>query len=407
MMRRLPAVALGAAALVGPSAAYARQSTPAAPPTDLKVEAQEPASGAEDGFVTKLRRVADEWQLVARLNGDIDGWYPRLGGMTTESGFPFGPGYRTHLSDNRVLLDLSTAITTKGYKAVDTKAEWLQSRHPRLELWTSFRYQDFTQEDFYGLGFSSNLAARTNYGLVSKDVSTMTIFHGTPWLRMGAEVGYFDPTIGRGTDKNVPSTELAFSDADAPGLASQPNFLHTTLFSEVDYRDERGNARSGGYYKAAYGKWDDRTLHQFDFGRFDAQAAQYIPLRTKKHVLAARMGLSTVNNEADDRVPFYFRPYVGGSDTLRSFKEFRFIDENSFFLNAEYRWAVVKFLDVAFFWDGGKVTRNWHDVNLRALKTAYGIGFRAATTKRVFARLDIAAGGGEGHQIFFKLGPSF
>ena len=49
-----------------------------------------------------------------------------------------------------------------------------------------------------------------------------------------------------------------------------------------------------------------------------------------------------MNNEPDDRVPFYVLPYVGGSHTLRSVAEFRFIDENSLFMNLEYRWKVVK-----------------------------------------------------------------
>ena len=404
MPTRPSAGAILTLALLASAPSYAQQPMK---PTELKVEAQETGGRSGDGLVAKLRRFADDSQIVRRLNGDIDGWYPRLGGMTTGSGFAFGPGYRTHVWEDRVLVDLSAAMTMRGYKAVDTKAEWLQSRHPRLELWTNFRYQDFPQEDFFGLGFSSDIAARTNYALVSKDISAVTLFHATPWLRLGADTGYLIPAIGSGTDRNFPSTELVFSDAQAPGLRSQPHFLHTGLMAEVDYRDQPSNARQGGYYRAAYSKWDDRTLQQFDFGRFDAQAAQYIPLGSKKHVLASRVGLSTVNNKADDRVPFYFRPYVGGSDTIRSFKEFRFIDENSLYINAEYRWAARKYLEVALFWDGGKVTRDWHDVNLRELKTAYGIGFRGATTKRVFVRLDIAAGGGEGHQIFFKVGPSF
>lgn len=190
-------------------------------------------------------------------------------------------------------------------------------------------------------------------------------------------------------------------------MPRSPIFLHTALFAEIDYRDEHGNPRSGGYYKASYGNWNDRTLHQFDFGRFDGEAAQFIPIATKTHVIASRVGISYVNNETGDRVPFYYLPYVGGSHTLRSYKEFRFADENAIFLNVEYRWAAIKYLDVALFYDAGKVAHDSDQINLRDMKTAYGIGFRAATHTRVFARLDIGLGGGEGHQIFFKLGPSF
>jgi hypothetical protein len=121
---------------------------------------------------------------------------------------------------------------------------------------------------------------------------------------VGTEAGYFSPTLGRGTDRAFPSTELLFTDTEAPGLAAQPDFLHTTMFAEVDYRDQRGNPRSGGYYKAAYGIWDDRNLQQYDFGRFDGEAAQFVPIATKAHVIASRVGVSYANNAPDDRVPF-------------------------------------------------------------------------------------------------------
>src|SRR5688500_12640630 len=93
-------------------------------PTELNTAAQE-APTDDDGFVAKAKRFADETQILERLNGEVDGWYPRLGGMTTGSGFAFGPGYRTHIRD--VFVDVSAAGTFKGYKAVDLKAEWLQS----------------------------------------------------------------------------------------------------------------------------------------------------------------------------------------------------------------------------------------------------------------------------------------
>lgn len=369
--------------------------------------AQEPPT--EDGsFVDKLKNFADDTQIIDRLNGDIDGWYPRLGGMTTGSGFALGPGYRMHVFNDRVFVDMSAAFTMKGYKAVDGKVEWLKSRYERVELWTNFRYQDFPQEDFFGLGGNSSRDARTNYALESTDVNVMGIFHARPWLRVGTELGYLNPSLGPGTDKKFPRTEDVFSDIEAPGLGAQPSFLHSTTFAEIDYRDAKENARSGGYYKAAFGWWDDKTLHGFDFGRFDGEVAQFIPLEsTKRHVFAGRMGISYLNNESDDRVPFYVLPYIGGSHTLRSVEEFRYTDENALFLNAEYRLALIKYLDVALFYDAGKVARNWDDINFSDLKTGYGFGFRSGTRKRTFIRLDIGMGGGEGRQIFLKLGPSF
>ena len=129
-----------------------------------------------------------------------------------------------------------------------------------------------------------------------------------------------------------------FADVEAPGLLEQPNFLHTTFFADVDYRDQRGRPRSGGFYHVSFGIWDDRTLEHYDFRRFDVNASQWFPLDARKtHVIVGRFGASYVNNETGERVPFYFLPYIGGVDTVRSFREFRFKDENALWMTAEYR----------------------------------------------------------------------
>src|SRR5688572_22967006 len=51
----------------------------------------------DSGFIDKVKQWAEDTRIVDRLNGDVDGWYPRLGGMTRGSGFGIGPGYRFHI----------------------------------------------------------------------------------------------------------------------------------------------------------------------------------------------------------------------------------------------------------------------------------------------------------------------
>ena len=128
------------------------------PTTELKWTAAQESSGDADGFVAKMRRMADELQLEERLNGEIDGWYPRLGGMTRGSGFALGPGYRVHPFGGPVLVDVSAGLSIKGYQAADAKVRWIQAWGDRLEFWTDARYEHFPQEDFYGMGM--RLAAR-------------------------------------------------------------------------------------------------------------------------------------------------------------------------------------------------------------------------------------------------------
>jgi hypothetical protein len=386
--------------------AVAQQPPEQSPSTQTAAAAALPPPQDDGGFVDKAKRWADKHQILERLNGDVDGWYPRLGGMTRGGGFALGPGYRLHLGT--VLLDGSFAFSTKAYTAVDVKARLLQAFDERLEVWTNYRYEDFPQEDFFGRGLSSLRDTRTSYDFDSVDVLALALVKPLPWLRLGTEVGYMSPDVGPGTDPNYPPIDQLFTDVEAPGLLEQPNYLHTTVFADIDYRDEKGRPRSGGFYHVALGLWDDRTLEQYDFRRFDANFSQYVPLDPdKKHVILGRVGFSYVNNDTGGRVPFYFLPYVGGVDTVRSFHEFRFKDENALWLTAEYNLTLMKWVSVATFIDAGKVAPDWQDIELSGLKKGYGFGVRVHSNRQMFARIDVGTGGGEGWKMFLKLGPSF
>jgi len=356
--------------------------------------------------VEKVLLYVEKNRILERLTV-ADGFYPRIGGLTSGSGFAMGVGYRKHLLDEALFANVSGALSTKIYKAFDAQLRLPVLWHDRIELWTNFRYRDFPEEDFFGLGIASSSSNRTSYKIQSIDSSARAVVNVLPWLRFGADLGRFKAEIGHGTDPRFPSAEEIFTDAEVPGLAAQPTFVHYTPFVEADYRDYPGNARSGGLLRASFGTWKDRTLKQFDFHRFDAEAAHYFPIFDKKRVFAVHVSLSYVNNEPGDRVPFYVMPYIGGSDSLRGFREFRFRDENALFMNVEYRWEAFSGLDMTLFFDAGEVRADWQDIGFGDLKTSYGVGFRFNTYKNVFLRFDLGMGGREGVRKFTKFSSTF
>ena len=161
----------------------------------------------------------------------------------------------------------------------------------------------------------------------------------TPWLRVGADVGYYVPAVRHGRDDHLRTIEAVFTDATAPGLARQPHFVHDSVFAEVDSRDAHGFPRRGGFYHVAYALWNDRTLEEYNFRRFDIVGSQFLSV-SPSDVIALRLALTYANNAPGDRVPFYLMPYVGGGDTVRSFREFRFRDENAGTFNVELRHKI-------------------------------------------------------------------
>ena len=409
MKYRLRAFALGSAVVLGAATGHA-QSTEPAPPTAGRAPetvvaakaATEPKS--DSSFIDTAREWAKNTRIVERIEGDVDGWYPRLSGMTRGGGFTIGPGYRTHVLGNRVFLDVSAAMTPRLYRAVDVHARWLQAWSERAELWTDYRYQFYPQEDFFGVGPTTTPDMRTSYALRGSDFVLRGQVKPVAWLRLNAKLGYSTPRIGAGRDREFPSIEQLFADTSAPGLASQPDFIHSELAATIDFRDVPGNPRAGTLYRVAYSFWNDRTLDTYNFQRFESLATQYVPLTASRtHVVSGRVGVTFVNNAPGDRVPFYALPYVGGIDTVRSFREFRFKDENALWFGAEYQWTPIKWASGVLFTDFGQVAHNWQDISAD-LKSGYGFGFRAHTSKQTFAQLDFGFGGGEGWRAFLRLG---
>ena len=374
------------------------------PPTaeskaDQPVEAAPQATDQPPPAVQKVRNFIENNPIVQKFKGD--GVYPRIGGLSQGSGLAGGAGYRQHL--DWAYVDVSGAISTKVYRGIDAQVRWVDTS--RFQFANLLTFRNNTQDDFYGLGNDTTDATRVDYGIRWTDFGGRGSVRIVRGLRLGADIGYFIPAVRHGRDANVVSISQIFSDATAPGLARQPNFEHHSVFAVVDSRDADGFPRRGGLYRAAYAIWNDHSLNQYNFRRFDVTGSQFFSLPTNS-VLALRLALSYTNNEPGDRVPFYLQPYIGGGDTVRSFREFRFRDENAGLFNVELRHKVHSMVHVAGFLDVGKVAPDWQDINLTDLKKGYGIGVRAGTDQRTYFRFDVAYGD-DGTRVFLKFTPSF
>jgi surface antigen Omp85-like protein len=365
-------------------------------PTDAsssQVTEQPPAA------VGKVRNFIENNPIVESLMGD--GVYPRIGGLSQGSGLAGGGGYRQHFG--WMYVDVSAAISTKAYRGVDAQVRWIDTS--RFQLANVLTFRNNTQDDFYGLGNDTTDATRVDYGIRWTDVGARGSVRIIRRFRLGADVGYFIPDIRHGRDVNLRSIAQIFGDASAPGLGRQPDFEHHGIFAVLDSRDAGGFPRRGGLYRAEYAIWNDQSFGEYNFRRFDITGSQFFLVPTNS-VLALRVALSYTNNAPGDRVPFYLLPYIGGGDTVRSFREMRFRDENAGVFNVELRHKVHSFVYVAGFADLGKVARDWEDINLLDLKKGYGVGLRAGTDQRTFFRVDVGRGDG-GTRVFLKFTPSF
>jgi hypothetical protein len=336
-----------------------------------------------------------------------EGFYPKLGSLTTGSGFAGGIGYRNSPIFNRYgTLDIYAAGSIKRYWALEASANFpaLANDHVFAQIHAGRR--EYPQEQFFGIGPDSNRGDRVNFLLSGNTFGGLIGVRPVKPLAIGGGVDYLTRAVGEGTSKRVPTIGTIFSDATAPGLARQPDFLETKAFVEIDYR-KPVYARQGGLYRVDFSHVDDRDLDAYTFNRVDVDLRQYFGFLADRRVISGRVWVSTSDTKDGQQVPFYFMPYLGGNDTLRGFREYRFRGPHALLMQAEYRFEIWSGLDMAFFYDTGKVALRREDLDFDNLEKDYGLGFRFNTDSGVIMRVDAAFGSREGKHLYITFGGVF
>ncbi len=268
------------------------------------------------------------------------------------------------------------------------------------------RYRKRPEEDFWGLGPNSLRSARSSYDLKEPGFSVTANYSLIKRARVGALMDYTRARIGPGLDTDFPTTQDRFSGIGLPGLFSGADLLGYGVFAELDLRDVVGNPRSGFY--AFYGVTSYDSVGDEDFGfvnyRFDARG--YLPLGSKRRVLALRMLGDFNNPKGGSAIPFFRLARLGETQTLRGYDTYRFHGRHALMGSAEYRYALSGGVEAFAFTDVGQVFDRKSEFNTDNLRVTYGGGLRFATAKSLFLRI-YAARGGERTRIFFSFGPTF
>lgn len=314
--------------------------------------------------------------------------YLTFGEVYSSSGFAPGVAHRAALG--RARLNVGGAYSLQGYKLAHASLDFPELAGDKLDVETRLRWVDATQVPFYGLGNDSIKGGRVNYGLRSLEAGASAAFKPVPWYRVGVGMAWRSLEDREGVGRR-PSIETLHSRLTAPGLLSDTQYVETTAFTAIDFRESPGYTRSGGLYAVSLHDFRDSD-DALGFRRVDVDLRQYIPILKEHWVLAFRGLLQTTDVTDTQVVPYYLLPSLGGAQTLRGYSDFRFQDKHLLLLGAEYRWLPSRIVDMALFIDAGKVTARRRDLNLRGLKTGYGIGIRFHGPTSTPLRVDLARG---------------
>jgi surface antigen Omp85-like protein len=405
---------LGVAVLAGVSRAFAQappdEGQSQTPPTraeflrqqrEAKAQALEPyePNGLERAMAFGENRIVP---LLQR-----DGIYFKLGSLTTGSGFAYGGGYRDRsFIAGRGTFDIWVAGSLKRYWAVKALAMYPLSKRDTVTIQGDVQRFGFPAEEFFGVGSDSRRADRSNFDLRGTRAGTELVVRPVQPLRFGSRLEYLRPLVRDGRNTRIPTVSTRFDPGSLPEFNVEANFLRTSGFAEVDTRRPI-NARKGGLYRVDVTHNADRDGGAFSFTRYDLDLRQFVSFLSERRIFAARMLLSTTEPADGATVPFYLMPWLGGNDTLRGFRAYRFRGPHAILLQGEYRWEIWSGLDAALFYDTGKVTLTRSDLDLNDLEHDYGFGFRFNTDNGIIMRFDAAFGSRDGRHFHIVFGGIF
>jgi Omp85 superfamily domain len=378
------------------SAAGAAAQTSAPPPDTREAElealrrqkAQKLATN-ERGRVEALIGAIEDNRWMTRLFNPPNGPFATIG-LAEGGGFGGGGGYRIG-SEHRALT-VGGAMSFTRYWIADTRFRADELAGGRLATEVFARMLNQPREDFFGLGPDSSESDRTSYDVDTFSAGALVAYELNRWMTVRGGAAYLHPTVHDGQDPRFPSIEERFSDADAPGLDDQPDFVNPTVAFTIDTRDPELNARAGGRYEVSFGHYADLDRGHYSFQRTRIELQQFVPFWNRFRVIALRALVERTDAGEDGEVPFYYQPTLGNSTTLRGYKTQRFRDLSALLLQAEYRYEINPFLMAAVFGDVGQVAPDWGDFRSNDLRSDYGFGLRFGYDAGVALRGDLAFG---------------
>jgi hypothetical protein len=330
------------------------------------------------------------------------GLYPFFGSVYGGGGFTLGAGYRTYFGD-RTHGDVKGLYSFKNYKLIEVSSDSWGHSHGRVDLHGRFGWRDATQVAFYGIGNDTadeRSAFRMKQGYVGGDIAVRPVKYSI--FDVGAS--YEDFTLESGSG-SAPSIEEVHTPETAPGLGVNPKYVHTWVSAGIDSRPAAGYARRGGLYEVTYRNYADQG-DTYSFDRLEGEVVQHIPILRENWVISLH-GLVKTTLDDNDTVPYFLMPSLGSGSTLRAYPSWRFRDRQSLLMSGEFRWIPSRLgLDMALFYDTGKVAHQWDDLSFRGLKSDVGIGVRFHSPIATPLRIELAKGQ-EGFNLVFSGNAAF
>jgi hypothetical protein len=367
-------------------------------------------------------KLSDE-RLMDRLFDPRKGFFVRVGLPVEGASFAAGPAWRAS-DPGRHYTFTASAAGSISREWLGELALWVPDALPaigrdRFFLDLSLSRSGRVENEFWGLGNTSQTAAKTSFRIAQTAVTGTFGVRLMPWLRVAGTAARLSPGV-RAKRSTSPLITDEFDESTAPGLTRQPDFFMSTAALDLDYRESLrptrtatrldqlplSGAASGGRYQVSLASYRDQDFDRYSFRRTTIDLQQFVPMFYGYRVFAVRALAVLSDTAIGQEVPFYLSPTYGGLNVGRGYPTFRFRDRNLVALQAEYRYQINKLVSGAIFADSGQVAPRVGAIAWSRFKTTYGTGIRFGASGGAALRFDLAFGG-DGPTFIFGLGHAF
>ncbi|MCX2745509.1 BamA/TamA family outer membrane protein [Mangrovivirga sp. M17] len=320
---------------------------------------------------------------------------------TPETGFGFGGGGqifipgRSNIYNNRLSNMLFTAIYT-------TNKQFILDLKPQLYIGKGDYFFDMAYKfkiypnQFWGIGNQTPESNQESYDMTSHEFRIAYLKRLPPNLNFGFEYVYQNHNVtdveegGILDEGNVPGQDEAI----ISGLG---------VIFNLDSRDDVSSPFSGHYLQMNARFSSEIFGASSGFNKMILDLRTYLPVG-KKSILA----LQVYSENTFGEIPFQGQAWYGGGDRARGYFKGRYIDNQMYVIQAEYRLRFHPRWIVAGFGLIGEVAEYSRDF-LTDFKPAAGGGIRFKIKKDqpTVIRLDVGVGKGQGANIYFGVNEAF
>jgi hypothetical protein len=301
--------------------------------------------------------------------------------------------------------------------------------------------------NYFGLGNDSPLAGKSVFGMTQTIVGVNAIKPVYEWaairklnLALLGEINGRFVDIREENGQSAPSIETLYTNATAPGLASQPGFVQFAEglrikpviadYVQLNYMGKYEQFFAPSSSQNSFQRWTvdlNNTLYLYGYTQSAAKSTAgtgpdscapsgekcpEVPRsRNLNGSINIRFLLSESMNSATSAVPFYFQQTLGGSDinsamSLGSYEDYRFRAPNILLLQESFEHSIWGPFGFKFMADQGRVALNRSDLDFNHLRHSFAGGFTLRAGGFPMVSIMFAWGGPEGHHNIFNMNTS-